>query len=353
MRCLGVLLLSTPHLPALSASPSAGGLPAHADEMSVWEAVVPAGEVIGVQLIRRKRDRGDCRGYGELGTRSDEWVASRLLQLLAARLAGPAAATVQKATHPVAACCVLAVLLAGSPTAMLLLLSAGFVRMANKEAAEVACESVKEVGMGGHHCVCHALEGLVHLHGEPAEATRQFHLLCLGSHTCPQACGVPVAMSLGSSKCLEELHAAAAFSRAAHPLEVPEGEDSSMARLLQAVRRQADPPAAVTTALVALLHVPSRPRLAFPTGRPSRKQAAAQAADGSAAAAAEEAVVAADSGAAAVGTKRKAPPAEGGEGEGGEEEKLPDADNYLDGFPAVAALMEQFRRAGVIVREGA
>lgn len=57
---------------------SAGGLPAHADEMSVWEAVIPAGEVIGVQLIRRKRDRGDCRGYGELGIRFDELAASQL-----------------------------------------------------------------------------------------------------------------------------------------------------------------------------------------------------------------------------------------------------------------------------------
>lgn len=41
-----------------------GGLPPSADEMGVWEAVVPAGEVVGVRLIRRKRDRGDCRGYG-------------------------------------------------------------------------------------------------------------------------------------------------------------------------------------------------------------------------------------------------------------------------------------------------
>ena len=47
----------------------AGGLPPQADEMSVWEAVIPAGEVIGVQLIRRKRDRGDCRGYGEWDSR--------------------------------------------------------------------------------------------------------------------------------------------------------------------------------------------------------------------------------------------------------------------------------------------
>lgn len=45
--------------------PPAGGLPPHADEMGVFDAVVSAGEVVGVKLIRRKRDRGDCRGYGE------------------------------------------------------------------------------------------------------------------------------------------------------------------------------------------------------------------------------------------------------------------------------------------------
>lgn len=45
--------------------------------MSVWEAVIPAGEVIGVQLIRRKRDRGDCRGYGEdgHGEAAGRWAA--------------------------------------------------------------------------------------------------------------------------------------------------------------------------------------------------------------------------------------------------------------------------------------
>lgn len=162
-----------------------------------------------------------------------------------------------------------------------------------------------------------------------------------------QACGVPVAMSLAANKTLEELHAAAAFSRAAHPMEIPADGDSSMARLLQAVRRQADPPAAVTTALVALLHVPSRPRLAFPTGRPARAPAAVEAAGGAAEGAAEEAAAGAEGGGAvavaAVGTKRKAPP-EGVEGEGGEEEKLPDADNYLEGFPAVSSLMDQFRQ---------
>lgn len=154
-------------------------------------------------------------------------------------------------------------------------------------------------------------------------------------------------MSLAANKTLEELHAAAAFSRAAHPMEIPADGDSSMARLLQAVRRQADPPAAVTTALVALLHVPSRPRLAFPTGRPARAPAAVEAAGGAAEGAAEEAAAGAEGGGAvavaAVGTKRKAPP-EGVEGEGGEEEKLPDADNYLEGFPAVLSLMDQFRQ---------
>ena len=42
-----------------------GGLPPTADDFDVWQAVVPAGEVVGIKLIRRKRDRGDCRGYGE------------------------------------------------------------------------------------------------------------------------------------------------------------------------------------------------------------------------------------------------------------------------------------------------
>lgn len=41
-----------------------GGLPPAADEAGVWSAVVPAGEVVSVKLIRRKRDRGECRGYG-------------------------------------------------------------------------------------------------------------------------------------------------------------------------------------------------------------------------------------------------------------------------------------------------
>lgn len=155
---------------------------------------------------------------------------------------------------------------------------------------------------------------------------------------------MPVAMSLGGSKSLEELHAAAAFSRAAHPMEAPEDGESSMAALLQAVRRQADPPAAVTTALVALLHVPSRPRLAFPTGRPSRKHAVAEAAEAGGAAVGAEEAAGGDSAGVPVGSKRKAP-AEESEGEGEEQEKLPDADNYLEGFPSVASLMDQFRRA--------
>lgn len=160
-----------------------------------------------------------------------------------------------------------------------------------------------------------------------------------------QACCVPVAMSLAGSRSLEELHAGAAFSRAAHPLELPEDGDSSMARLLQAVRRQPDPQGAVTTALVALLHVPSRPRLAFPTGRPSRKPAAAAAGEPEAMAGVVEEGAGAAGGTTPVGAKRKAPP-EGGAGEAGEEERLPDADNYLEPFPAVSSLMDQFRRGG-------
>lgn len=42
-----------------------GGLLPTADEYGVWQAVVPHGEVVSVKLIKRKRDRGDCRGYGE------------------------------------------------------------------------------------------------------------------------------------------------------------------------------------------------------------------------------------------------------------------------------------------------
>ena len=180
--------------------------------------------------------------------------------------------------------------------------------------------------------------------------------------TVKQACGAPVALSLhgSSQRGLEELHAAAEAAIAATPLQLAEGEDGSVAELLRAVRAQPDPRAAVTTALVAVLHVPTRPRLAFPSGRPSRKAAAAAAspavspraaavpaaaaaptAEGGAAAAApaDQAQSAAEGGegggaAPAVGAKRKA--ADGGE-------QLPDGSNYLDPYPSVRALLDRLR----------
>lgn len=115
--------------------------------MSVWEAVVPAGEVIGVQLIRRKRDRGDCRGYGEQGCLAR--LAGGLLRLQrrgcgwlvpgeAGRPAegGPLGCRLPRTCKLVNGC-----------SSAVPLLPTGFVRMANKEAAEAACESVKEVGV--------------------------------------------------------------------------------------------------------------------------------------------------------------------------------------------------------------
>ena len=50
--------------------------------MRVWEAVVPAGEVVGVRLIRRKRDRGDCRGYGARTLQGQAWGGEACLLLL-------------------------------------------------------------------------------------------------------------------------------------------------------------------------------------------------------------------------------------------------------------------------------
>lgn len=204
-----------------------GGLPPHADEMGVFDAVVSAGEVVGVKLIRRKRDRGDCRGYG-------------------------------------------------------------FVRVANQEAAQAVCQGVKE------------------------------------------ACGVPVALSTLGRQSLEDLHAAARQQCAAHPLAVPE-EDCSLRRLLKAVERQPDPAAAVTTALVAVLRVPSRPRLAFPGGRPKPQTAEA----------ASEPRLAEQTG---------WPAGEQQQQNGRVEEKQPDCtlpgSSYLERFPEVAALMEQFRARG-------
>lgn len=180
--------------------------------------------------------------------------------------------------------------------------------------------------------------------------------------TVKQACGAPVALSLHGSGRLsvEQLHAAAQATLAATPLQLPQDDDSSVGALLRAVRAQPDPRAAVTTALVAVLHVPTRPRLAFPAGRPARKGAPSSgaspavspraAAPAPATAAAEGAAPvdsAVESGkggaggtAPALGAKRKAADSE---------EQLPDGSNYLDPYPSVRSLMDQLRR---VFREG-
>lgn len=131
-------------------------------------------------------------------------------------------------------------------------------------------------------------------------------------------------MSLSSSKTLPELHAAAAAAAATTPLQLPKDSDSSLVQLMEAVRQQKDRQAAVTTALVAVLHVPQRPRLAFPAGRPKP---------------------AAEKPAAAVGGKQQRG-AEGGPGTSSPavgEEGLPDGTNYMDPYPAVKALMAEFK----------
>ncbi len=145
-----------------------------------------------------------------------------------------------------------------------------------------------------------------------------------------QACGAPVALSMLGRHSLEELHAAARERCAAHALAVPE-EDCSLRRLLEAVKRQQDPAAAVTTALVAVLHVPSRPRLAFPGGRPKPTPAVAAARP----AAAEQA-------AAVAGEQQP-----GAKGEEKPADRTLAGSNYLERFPAVKALMEQFRWGGL------
>lgn len=146
-----------------------------------------------------------------------------------------------------------------------------------------------------------------------------------------QACGAPVSLSRPVTQDLAPLHEAARAAAAAHPLSLPEDSNSSLRRLVEAVRRQKDPQAAVTTALVAVLHVPSRPRLAFPGGRPSKRHAAG----------ASPGQQRDKEGAGAAGREGR----EGSQDEEreGEREKLPDASNYLDGFPSVKSLIEQFR----------
>lgn len=138
---------------------------------------------------------------------------------------------------------------------------------------------------------------------------------------------MPVALSTLGRQSLEDLHAAARQQCAAHPLAVPE-EECSLRRLLKAVERQPDPATAVTTALVAVLRVLSRPRLAFPGGRPKPQTAEA----------ASEPRLAEQTG---------WPAGEQQQQNGRVEEKQPDCtlpgSSYLERFPEVAALMEQFR----------
>ncbi len=152
-------------LPLLCAAP-AGGLPPHADEMGVFDAAVAAGEVVGVKLIRRKRDRGDCRGYGGERCRPAALICPpctaprnarlvccslalllRLLLMLVPAPTWPAACIWSLAT----ACQLSDVAPAGCHLARGRLLpmphrAAGFVRVANQEAAEAICQTVKEVG---------------------------------------------------------------------------------------------------------------------------------------------------------------------------------------------------------------
>lgn len=160
---------------------------------------------------------------------------------------------------------------------------------------------------------------------------------------------------------MEELHAAAAAAAAATPLQLPEeASGSSLGRLLRAVRAQGDSRDAVTTALVTVLHVPARPRLAFPAGRRGAKPAAAPSESAKAAVPAAAPAAAAPAAAApkAAGPPvQQAPPAgaakEGSRGEGSTSvggggtgadgtiaEQLAEA---LQAFPAVKSLLEQFK----------
>ena len=164
-----------------------------------------------------------------------------------------------------------------------------------------------------------------------------------------------MALSLPGGKSMEELHAAARAAADEHPLQLPEG-DSTLRRLVETVRTQPDPRVAVTTALVALLHVPSRPRLAFPGGRPGRSagkdgtptpQKQQQQPGG--AAAAEQAAAAVKLEPGTEGDAAAAPKAEpgstvvatAGEAAAGEPEgePLPDAATYLDAYPTVKSLL--------------
>jgi hypothetical protein len=154
---------------------------------------------------------------------------------------------------------------------------------------------------------------------------------------------------------MEELHAAAAAAAAATPLQLPEeGSNSSLERLVRAVRQQKDSREAVTTALVTVLHVPARPRLAFPTGR--RGDMPAAAAEGVRAAVPAAAPAPAAAAAAATPVAQHAPPtgaakegrAEGSNGggvggssaEGTIAEQLAEA---LEAFPTVKSLLEEFK----------
>jgi hypothetical protein len=164
-----------------------------------------------------------------------------------------------------------------------------------------------------------------------------------------QACGVPVALSLTSGRPMEELHAAAAAAAAATPLQLPEeGSNSSLGRLVRAVRQQKDSREAVTTALVTVLHVPARPHLAFPSGRRGAKPAAAaegvRAAVPAAAAPAAPAAVTAPAALAGAAKEVRVEGSNGGVGGGSADgtiaEQLAEA---LEAFPTVKSLLEEFK----------
>ena len=104
--------------------------------------------------------------------------------------------------------------------------------MANQEAAEAACQSVKEVSGGrrSEYFLAGKFLSIVLLGGarvlvRPCRVVsiiaNPLTRLLLPCHPA-QACGVPVALSLTSGRPMEELHAAAAAAAAATPLQLPE-----------------------------------------------------------------------------------------------------------------------------------
>lgn len=238
-------------------------------------------------------------------------------------------------------------------------LPAGFVRMARKEEAEVACQTVKEVmrcafGPPPDRYASNSIEA------QQRSAASQSAFLapisvrwcdtcfwlcnaCHAPHSTPrsppplQCCGVPVALSLAGGTPLPELLAAAAAAAAATPLKLPQADDSSVAQLLQAVRRQPDRQAVVTSALASVLNVPSRPRLAFPSVRRSPPPTPAATSSDKAAPTGKAPVANPQQRKAAAGAGRV-----GGEGSVAAEaaEGQP---SFAAGRPAVMALLAEFR----------